>query len=643
MNAAQRKRHTALLKATGFRDEPALTAQSTDGDIPHGRELSVAWLSGTVMTGLTGVLLMGAALYVSFLGQDTFSTPYAALTIRTPALGETTPSGKTDRAKPVTHTRSEKELVEAAIRENVQGSERLRTQPFVRIGATLATAATSLSADIPKYDPVSLLASTDHHTESIALDNAAIYGTDVEGEVAVKTVALPLGTPPRAAISDSMAADFVRYTVEGAYSESEVSALGYAASVPAVRDLGTAGTPGIAGVAENVTVVPATRDPAETGAGRTERIVTIRQRDTLENALKKNGFTNAMIGAITRTLHNVYPSTQLPAGARLRILFGPSRDSDTLIPYRMSIYVNDTHAATVALTDRGRYVLGLAPPPIAFPEDDTEEVSVNNLPTVYRAIWETGRKHDLPDAMIKQIVAMYAYDVDLTKKVTPGDSIEMLETAADGSGHQELLYVGLKLANTTHDLYRFRTPDGTVDYYDPSGESGKRFLTRRPLKGGGRITSRFGYRIHPIFHTRKLHAGVDLAARRGTPIYAAGDGVVEKAQWVSGYGRFVRIKHVNGYETGYGHMSAFAKGLGRGDRVRQGQIIGYVGSSGFSTGPHVHFEIKVNGRFVNPLSVKLPRDNSLPPQYQRDFARQIAQIKDLMSRDGQPYQVASNR
>ncbi|HEY8594609.1 MAG TPA: M23 family metallopeptidase [Devosiaceae bacterium] len=643
MNAAQRNRHTALLKATGFHDEPALTAQSTDGDIPHGRELSIAWLSGTVMTGLTGVLLMGAALYVSFLGQDTFSTPYAALTIESPQTTSSTPLGKTDRAKPVTHTRSEKEVIEASIRVDVNGVERLRKQPFVRISATLATAPTALSGNIPAYDPVALLSQGQPENDVTPLDNAAIYGTDVEGEVTVKTVPLPLNMAPARVISDAAASEFVKLTLEGAYSEQEITALGYAADASSVRDLGT-GTSTIAGVAENVTIVPKSLAPEDASTGRTERFVTIRQQTSLEDALTKNGFTAGMISKIARTLHNVFPSTQLSKGTRLRILFGPSAPGDdTLIPYRMSIYVNDRHAATVAWTDQGQYVLGLAPPDVPFPADDTEEVNVNSLPTIYRAIWETGRKHDLDDNAIKHIVAMFAYDVDLTKKVTPGDSIDLLETEPDKDGHQELLYVGLKLDNAWHDLYRFRSPDGTVAYYDPNGQSGKRFLTRRPVEGGGRISSRFGYRMHPIFHRRILHAGVDLAAPYHTPIYAAGDGVVEKAQWVSGYGRFVMLKHVNGYETGYGHMSAFAKGLKPGMRVRQGQIIGYVGSTGNSTGNHLHFEIRVNGHPVDPLSVKLPRDKSLPPQYQRDFTQQVAQIKDLMTRDASPIQVASNQ
>uniref|UniRef100_UPI003D74C38A hypothetical protein n=1 Tax=Enterobacter ludwigii TaxID=299767 RepID=UPI003D74C38A len=146
MNAAQRNRHAALLKATGFEDGPALTVQSTDGEIPQGRELSFAWLTGTVMTGLTSVLLMGAALYVSFQGQDNFSTAYEALQVATrhaaPAADLVV---KSDRVRPVAKTRSESEIIEASIKETVDGRALIRKQPFARLRATLATAATSLS------------------------------------------------------------------------------------------------------------------------------------------------------------------------------------------------------------------------------------------------------------------------------------------------------------------------------------------------------------------------------------------------------------------------------------------------------------------------------------------------------------------
>ena len=644
----------------GFEDGPALTVASTDGEIPQGRELSFAWLTGTVMTGLTSVLLMGAALYVSFQGQDTFSTAYEALQIVTnDSQTATDLISKTNRIRPVTQTKSETEVVEASIKESVDGRDMIKKQPFERIRATLATAATALSDDVPAYDPSSLIDSTQ---PIMAPDdtNTAIYGGAVEGEVSIKTAALPTTLAPPKTISDQMAEAYVRQTLESFFSEgggddvdangtdTGQSALAYAQEpTNSLRDLGVVDGNGLSGVAENVTVLPKTTAPDQAGLGRTERILTVKEPTNLEDMLKKNGFTQQMIDAIGATLKNVYPDPTLPAHARLRILFGPSRTSDSLIPYRLSIYVHDDasstdkHAATVALTDRGTYVLGLAPSEITFPDEDTEEVNVSNLPTVYRAIWETARKHDIPDDVTKRIVAMYAYDVDLTKKISPGDSIEVLETEKDKDGKQDLLYVGLKLGSTLRQLYRFRTDDGAVDFYDPSGETGKRFLTRRPLQGGGRLASRFGWRIHPIFHTRKLHTGVDLASPTGTPIYAAGDGIVERAGWSNGYGNYTVIRHVNGYETGYGHQSKLL--VKPGDKVRQGQLIGLVGSTGNSTGSHLHFEIKINGNFVDPLSVKLPRDHALPSQDGDAFQQTIAQIVDLMKRDGEaaPVQVAA--
>ena len=650
MNPAQRNRTLALVRA-GFEDGPALTVASTDGEIPQGRELSFAWLTGTVMTGLTSVMLMGAALYVSFQGQDTFSTAYEALQIVTSDTETATDLiSKTSRVRPVTVAKSELEIVEASIRETVDGRDLIKKQPFVRIRATLATAATALSEDIPAYDPQAMIDSTQ---PIVAPDdaNTSIYGAEVEGEVSIKSSVLPTSLVPPRVITDQDAEAYVRLTLENFFGEGGGGggdpALAYAPEPGGVQDLGVVEGGGVAGFAENVTVLPKRTTAAEAGLGRTERILTVKEPTKIEDLLLKNGFTEKMIEAISGTLTNVYPSTTLPGRSRLRILFGASRTSEVLIPYRLSIYVHDDasdtdkHAATVALTDRGSYVLGLAPSEIAFPEEDTEEVNVSNLPSVYRAIWETARKHDIDDEITQRIVAMYAYDVDLTKKITAGDTIEVLQTEQDANGKQDLLYVGLKLGSTLRQLYRFRTNDGTVDFYDPDGETGKRFLTRRPLQGGGRLASRFGYRIHPIFKSRRLHTGVDLASPAGTPIYASGDGVVERAQWVSGYGRFVELKHVNGYETGYGHMSRIADGMKPGVKVRQGQVIGYVGSTGNSTGNHLHFEIKVNGRFVDPLSVKLPRDHSLPSQDSGAFKQTIAQINDLMKREAAPTRVAS--
>jgi murein DD-endopeptidase MepM/ murein hydrolase activator NlpD len=273
---------------------------------------------------------------------------------------------------------------------------------------------------------------------------------------------------------------------------------------------------------------------------------------------------------------------------------------------------------------------------IEFTEEDTEEVNLGNLPTIYRSIWETGRKHELDDATIDRIAAMFAYDLDLTRRVSPGDSIEILLSGTAEQGEQELLYVALTLGNTVRELFRFQTEDGVIDFYNPDGETGKQFLVRRPLEGGGTLRSRYGYRNHPIFGQYRLHTGVDLAARSGTPIYAGGDGIVEMAQWYSGYGRYVELRHANGYNTAYGHMSAIADGITPGTRVTQGQVIGYVGSTGQSTGPHLHYEIKINGNTVDPLAVKLPRANSLPQQYQGEFEATIAQVRALINQESTP-------
>ena len=636
-------------RISGYEDAPALTVQSTDGEIPQGRELSFAWLTGTVMTGLTSVLLMGGALYVSFKGQDTFSTAYEALQVLTETQEVSQSSGKKgDRLRPIAKTTSELEIVEASIRETVDGRAMIRKQPFVRIRASLATAATALSNDIPDYDPVAMLDASQPivATDDDQVANPEIYGAEVEGEVQIRTAAMPATYIPSLVISDASAAAFVRSTVENLFAEGgdgEV-ALGYAPAPGKLRELGTT-SDGLGGIAENVTVLAKSKAAGEAGPGRSERVVTVRD-DGFKGTLLKNGFDDTTYAMVAQSLRNVLAADRMPQGARLRILMGPSRMSKDLIPYRLSVYtpVKDggfRHNATAALTDRGNYVLGEAPPEIEFPEEDTEQIDVNNLPSVYRSIWETARKHDVDDKVTSRIVAMFAYDVDLTKRISAGDSIEILETQPDEAGHQELLYVGLHLGGTTRELFRFRTEDGTVDYYDPEGQTGKRFLTRRPVQGGGRLASRFGNRVHPIFKSRRMHTGVDLAAKTGTPIYASGDGVVEKAQWVSGYGRYVQLKHVNGYETAYGHMSRIADGMKPGTRVRQGQVIGYVGSTGNSTGPHLHFEIKVNGRFVDPLSVKLPRDKSLAAQYDEGFSQTIAQIRDLMQREAAPITVAS--
>lgn len=620
---------------SGFEDGPPLTLQALEGEHPRGRELSFAWLTGTVMTGLTSVLLMGAALYVSFDGQDNFSTASKALTVSRNAKAPKVSDEKGDRLRPVARTRSDVEVLEASIQALEQGRTIIRSQKFTRVDATLALSATPLAEDIPEFDPLALAAVAAEAAEAESGAAAQIYSASVEGEVAIRMASISPSFTPLSTIDDAAAADFVRDSLQDALFETSVGEISaYAPQTASITF--TSGAAGAMGIAENVTTVPKALS-ALSGGGRTERIVTVREPSSLVDILQKNGLGENASAMIGRTLVNVLPEGMLPADTKLRILMGPSRSSPTPVPYRLSIYFHDQstgevrHAATAAMTDRGGYVVGQAPSVMEFPEEDTEAADVTALPSIYRAIWETARRHELDDDTATQVSAMFAYELDLTQKVTPGDGIKLLTTASP-NGEAELIYAALTTGSITRELFRFQNPDGTIDYYSPDGTSGKRFLIRRPVESGGRLSSRYGNRIHPIFKTRRMHTGVDLAAPRGTPVYAGGDGRVDIAGWTGGYGRYVALDHVNGFRTTYAHMSRIADGLKPGDRVRQGQLIGYVGSTGNSTGNHLHYEILINGRTVDPLSVRLPRDKQLPAQAESAFAQTTAQIRELMAR-----------
>ncbi len=254
-------------------------------------------------------------------------------------------------------------------------------------------------------------------------------------------------------------------------------------------------------------------------------------------------------------------------------------------------------------------------PTEAAAADDDDDDDDGTGVRLYQSIYETALRNKVPATVIEDMVRIYSYDVDFQRKVQPGNSFDVFFAGEDEGAtiteKTEVLFASLTVGGETKKYYRFQTPDdAVVDYYDETGKSAKKFLVRKPVNNAI-MRSGFGGRRHPILGYVKMHTGVDWATPYGTPIFASGNGVVEKVGPEGGYGKYVRLKHNNGYETAYGHMSAFAKGLEPGKRVRQGQIIGFVGSTGMSTGPHVHYEILVNGRFVDPMRIKLPRGRSL--------------------------------
>jgi murein DD-endopeptidase MepM/ murein hydrolase activator NlpD len=267
-------------------------------------------------------------------------------------------------------------------------------------------------------------------------------------------------------------------------------------------------------------------------------------------------------------------------------------------------------------------------------DDDEDDGSGVRL---YQSIYETALRNKVPASVIDDMIRIYSYDVDFQRKVQPGDSFEVFFAGEDetngaaSTDKNDVLFASLSVGGETKKYYRFQTPDdGVVDFYDETGKSAKKFLVRKPV-GNAIMRSPFGGRRHPILGYVKMHTGVDWAAPYGTPIFASGNGVIEKAEWSGGYGKYIRVKHPNGYESAYGHMSAYAKGMEPGKHVRQGQVIGFVGSTGLSTGAHVHYEILVNGRFVDPMRVKLPRGRSLDGALLASFEQERDRLDATMS------------
>ncbi len=253
---------------------------------------------------------------------------------------------------------------------------------------------------------------------------------------------------------------------------------------------------------------------------------------------------------------------------------------------------------------------------------------------VDQSIYQTATGLGAGDQQIVDYADIFGYDIDFQREVRTGDRFGMLyETFEDERGQQvktgAVLMATMDGAALSKTFYRY-TPsdDGVVDYFDETGQSAKKFLMKTPINGA-RLSSSFGNRKHPVLGYTKLHKGTDFAAPTGTPIYAAGNGKVTTYGPNGTYGNFAKIEHANGYTTAYAHMSRFAKGVSRGSFVKQGQVIGYVGTTGRSTGPHLHYEVYVNSKPVNAMTLKLPTGRKLGGEQLQTFLAEKARIEAL--------------
>ena len=636
-------------------NEPPLSVDGGTGGFVDRRRVSVQWFAGTILTALCGAALMGGAVFTSLDGETNFaSLPERVEVALRGALGgsgDRLGARKSDRLPAAEEPNFARQVIRVSTITRAGNHEVVRVRPFVRIAGNLSLTSSDLSANIPPFNPQRLLAETTAGGSGTADDSPAAE-PDAEVAFVMRDLAPMM---PKLKVALLTPNDEVMARVREASAWSEKAA-NHAAVAPDITGIklayaGNAAPDPYAGfeariVPENITLLPKTTSETTGGNAFNEKLVIAKKGDTVPTMLRDLGATPDDISAVIRVL-NRGRDGGIREGQKLRVLMSPVTGTPRVQPIRVIIAGDSSIDAVVALADTGKYVsvdVRNVDTEVAQNGDGSDDENDTSGVRLYQSVYETALRNQIPKPIIEDLIRIYSYDVDFQRKVQPGDSFEVLYAGEDetpiADNRNEVLFAALTVGGETKKFYRFQSPDdGLVDYYDDTGKSAKKFLVRKPLIAGI-MRSAFGIRRHPILGYTKMHTGVDWAAPSGTPIYSAGNGTVERVGWESGYGKFVLIRHNNGYETAYGHMSAYARGMDEGKRVRQGQVIGFVGSTGLSTGSHVHYEIRVNGRFVDPMRIKLPRGRELQGPMMAGFEKERDRLDGIMAR--KPARVASS-
>jgi murein DD-endopeptidase MepM/ murein hydrolase activator NlpD len=633
--------------------EPPLNPAGGDASSIDRRDVNLRWLGASVLTGVTGAALIGASIYIALEGATTSANPPERAAIAPVLRGAerdyaSSAPRKADRLNRTENTVLARQSFRAPMTIRNGDREAIKVRQFVRIATNLSLSTGTYATDIPSFNPMRLFA--DSPQERAPEPPPEITDADVSvvrqdlTPIVIDAAAPALTDDDVQALLEEerrLAAEAGRQTSVAIPAQQMLSrtlrqpdglgdALGYARIVDAPFS-----TIEVRVVPENVTDL-AKVDQRAAGRLVEEREIVLKKGETLETALRSYGATPEQIQAITTALSARIRVAGLTEGQRLRIMIAPGPLLGDLRQIVRVLVLGEKGIEAIAATnDRGLFV-SVTPPddqddPRTAVAQEEEAEEVGRGVRLYESLYETAIKNELPRQTVDDLVRIFGYDIDFQRRVSPGDSFEIFFGSDDEDGAPEVLYAALAVGGEARRVYRYQGDDGAVDYFDDAGRSLKKFLLRKPI-ADGILRSGFGSRNHPILGYSRPHTGVDWANRIGTPIIAAGNGTVIKAQWDSGgYGRRVEIQHTNGYVTAYSHMSAFGKGVVAGTRVQQGQVIGYVGNTGLSTGPHLHYEVIINGSFVDPLKIRLPRGRELEGRGLAEFRRQREQIDELMT------------
>lgn len=666
-------RRRAVLTATSRRAGAAYSlvgrGQRRGGDIfgddmhrgpKDARTGHFRWLLSTVFAaavGATAILVLVVGSMEPGTSSDVFSGGW------TPPRGSSMPTfrrqarddqglrwavPKSDRLQTLSGTLSARFVIQDSARVRRDKREMIVNKSYVRLVARLAPVGGASTDQIPTFNPYKLYGSStqeDTNQADVDVDDVSVRVLDLIGgllpvedgqELDAQEVA-DMVTRSMVSLEEPGAVPAMRggFQVDGGDKPAGRQILAERAasrSLPEILPPNTSAFP--------KTVVE-TEDIADDLEAREVRVARVAKGQTLTRILRDMGGEPALVRSMVEAARATVPDNELVPGQEVHVTLVPSLTrKNKLEPVRFSLFgEGQEHKVTVARNNAGEFVASQSPideriARAALNPDDQMQNS-----SLYTSYYHAALMHGLGQDTINTLLRIHAYETDFRRRVRGGDQVEWFFDVRDDDkaidqGLGDLLVTSITLGGETQKFYRFRTPDGIVDYYDESGDTSRKFLMRRPVRGDTvRLASGFGFRRHPILGYARPHNGVDWAGPIGTAIMAAGGGTIEEAGRKGEFGNYIRVRHANGYQTAYAHMSRFAPGISEGVRVRQGQVIGFIGNTGLSAGPHLHFEVLINRQPVDPMTIQVPKERRLTGINLREFQKERGRIDELMRRN----------
>jgi murein DD-endopeptidase MepM/ murein hydrolase activator NlpD len=619
------------------------------------------WLVSTCLAAAVGVVAILVVIAGSTDNQETDGglLPSLRRVGTAPMLSQRLPSArvdglswaipKADRLMIPSGAMATTSVVVDPVRQHRGTRDYIMNKPYARLVARLAPISKAQAQHVPPLNPFKLYANT-------TPVNAAERPQPGTANATVTVVDLLSGALPMEDHQELSNEEVAELVAKGQTGSDDPAlrpnlAEGAGADGDAVAGKARASEPLPPNTTDLAKSVIESEDAVDDVEGSEVRVVRVQRGDTLTRILTRMGAEAWQAKAMAEAARGSLAENALVPGLEMHVTLAPSvLWNDRMEPIRFSVYgEGHDHKVTVTRNAAGEFVAKGSPLDERLAGAELVDDNQPQSSSLYASLFHTAELQGVAPAVILDILTIHAYETDFRQRVRAGDGFEFFfelkDEEKDKAGEftlSELLATSITAAGETHKFYRFRTPDGAFDYYDDEGNTSRKFLMRRPVRGDDvRLTSGFGVRRHPILQIPKMHTGVDWACAFGTPIMAAGNGVIEEVGRKGEYGNYIRIRHANGYKTAYGHMSRFGVGVADGVKVRQGQIIGYVGSTGISSGPHVHFEVLVNQTFVDPNSIQVPRDHQLGGRTLAEFQKERVRIDELMRRNPISTKVAT--